>query len=31
VNALTPGQKTLLIFGSLMLGVIFFLSLYGLQ
>jgi rubredoxin len=31
VNALTPGQKNLLIFGSLMLGVIFFLSLYGLQ
>jgi rubredoxin len=31
VNALTPGQKSLLIFGSLMLGVIFFLSLYGLQ
>ncbi len=31
VNALTPGQKNLLIFGALGLGVLFFLSLYGLQ
>lgn len=31
VNTLTPGQKNILIFGSLLLGVIFFLSLYGLQ
>lgn len=31
VNTLTPGQKNLLIFGGLVLGFIFFLSLYGLQ
>ena len=31
VNRLTPGQKNLLIFGALGLGVLFFLSLYGLQ
>lgn len=31
VNSLTPGQKNLLIFGSLALAVLFFLSLYGLQ
>jgi rubredoxin len=31
VNTLTPGQKNLLIFGALAVGVIFFLSLYGLQ
>lgn len=31
VNTLTPGQKNLLIFGSLALAVLFFLSLYGLQ
>lgn len=31
VNKLTPGQKSLLIFGGLALGVLFFLSLYGLQ
>lgn len=31
VNRLTPGQKNLLIFGALALGVIFFLSLYGLH
>ena len=31
VNKLTPGQKNLLIFGALGLGVLFFLSLYGLQ
>lgn len=31
VNTLTPGQKNLLIFGGLILGFIFFLSLYGLQ
>ena len=31
VNRLTPGQKNLLIFGALALGVLFFLSLYGLQ
>ncbi len=30
VNTMTPGQKNLLIFGSLLLAVIFFLSLYGL-
>ncbi len=30
VNRLTPGQKNLLIFGSLVLGFLFFLSLYGL-
>ncbi|MCL6433401.1 MAG: rubredoxin [Leptolyngbyaceae cyanobacterium HOT.MB2.61] len=31
VNALTPGQKNILIFGALGLAVLFFLSLYGLQ
>jgi rubredoxin len=31
VNTLTPGQKNILIFGGLALGVIFFLSLYGLK
>lgn len=31
VNNLTPGQKNILIFGALALGVIFFLSLYGLR
>ncbi|MBE9078088.1 rubredoxin [Romeria aff. gracilis LEGE 07310] len=31
VNRLTPGQKNLLIFGALALGVLFFLSLYGLR
>jgi rubredoxin len=31
VNTLTPAQKNLLIFGALGLGVLFFLSLYGLQ
>jgi rubredoxin len=31
VNTLTPMQKNLLIFGGLGLGVLFFLSLYGLQ
>ncbi len=31
VNSLTPGQKNILIFGALALGVIFFLSLYGLR
>jgi rubredoxin len=31
VNTLTPGQKNVLIFGALALGVLFFLSLYGLQ
>ena len=31
VNKLTPAQKNLLIFGGLALGVLFFLSLYGLQ
>lgn len=31
VNTLTPGQKNVLIFGALGLGVLFFLSLYGLQ
>lgn len=31
VNALTPGQKSILIFGALGLGVLFFLSLYGLR
>jgi rubredoxin len=31
VNGLTPGQKNLLIFGALALGVLFFLSLYGLN
>lgn len=31
VNTLTPAQKNILIFGGLALGLIFFLSLYGLQ
>jgi rubredoxin len=31
VNSLTPGQKNLLIFGGLALGVLFFLSLYTLN
>ncbi|MCY7406959.1 MAG: rubredoxin [Alkalinema sp. CAN_BIN05] len=31
VNTMTPGQKNLLIFGSLLLAVIFFLSLYSLE
>lgn len=31
INRLTPGQKNLLIFGFLALGVIFFISLYGLH
>ncbi|NER82562.1 MAG: rubredoxin [Leptolyngbya sp. SIO1D8] len=31
VNVLTPGQKNILIFGSLALAVLFFLSLYGLN
>jgi rubredoxin len=31
VNTLTPGQKNILIFGSLALGFFFFLSLYGLR
>ncbi len=31
VNVLTPGQKNILIFGALALGVLFFLSLYGLK
>lgn len=31
VNKLTPGQKNLLIFGALGLGVLFFFSLYGLN
>ncbi len=31
VNRLTPGQKNLLIFGALALGILFFLSLYGLR
>lgn len=31
VNKLTPGQKNILIFGALGIGVLFFLSLYGLQ
>lgn len=31
VNNLTPNQKSLLIFGSLALAFLFFLSLYGLQ
>ncbi len=31
VNKLTPEQKNILIFGALGLGVLFFLSLYGLQ
>lgn len=31
VNRMTPGQKNILIFGSLALAVLFFLSLYGLR
>ncbi|MDJ0735125.1 MAG: rubredoxin [Nostocaceae cyanobacterium] len=31
VNRLTPGQKNILIFGALILGFLFFMSLYGLQ
>lgn len=31
VNTLTPGQKNILIFGGLVLGFIFFMSLYGLK
>jgi rubredoxin len=31
VNRMTPGQKNLLIFGFLALGIVFFLSLYGLR
>lgn len=31
VNKLTPGQKSVLIFGALGIAVLFFLSLYGLQ
>ncbi len=31
VNNMTPGQKNLLIFGSLLLAVLFFLSLYTLE
>lgn len=31
VNRLTPNQKNLLIFGALAVGVLFFLSLYGLH
>jgi rubredoxin len=31
VNTMTPGQKNLLIFGSLLLAVLFFLSLYTLE
>lgn len=31
VNVLTPGQKNILIFGSLALAFLFFLSLYGLR
>lgn len=31
VNVLTPGQKSILIFGALALGFFFFLSLYGLR
>ncbi len=31
VNTLTPGQKNILIFGSLLLGFLFFMSLYGLK
>lgn len=31
VNTLTPGQKSVLIFGALALGFFFFLSLYGLR
>jgi rubredoxin len=31
INRLTPGQKNLLIFGFLALGIVFFISLYGLH
>jgi rubredoxin len=31
VNTLTPGQKNILIFGSLALAFLFFISLYGLR
>jgi len=31
VNTLTPGQKNILIFGALVIGFIFFMSLYGLN
>ncbi|MEO0540278.1 MAG: rubredoxin [Cyanobacteria bacterium P01_A01_bin.105] len=31
VNAMTPGQKNLLIFGSIGVAIAFFLSLYGLR
>ena len=31
VNVMTPGQKNILIFGSLLIGFLFFLSLYGLN
>jgi rubredoxin len=31
VNALTPGQKNILIFGGLALAFLFFISLYGLR
>lgn len=31
VNTLTPGQKNVLIFGSLLLAFLFFMSLYGLK
>ncbi len=31
VNTLTPGQKSVLIFGALGLGFLFFISLYGLR
>lgn len=31
VNTLTPAQKNILIFGGLALGILFLLSLYGLQ
>ncbi|MFP4298094.1 MAG: rubredoxin [Spirulinaceae cyanobacterium] len=31
INRLTPGQKNILIFGGLALGILFFLSLYGLR
>ncbi|MEM8603851.1 MAG: rubredoxin [Cyanobacteria bacterium P01_H01_bin.121] len=31
VNVLTPGQKNILIFGALIVGFLFFMSLYGLR
>jgi len=31
VNAMTPGQKNILIFGSMAIAIAFFLSLYGLR